>query len=80
MRPLGATMTNEAATDRMKGDLHRVLDHMRTDLERVEILAVALGIFSRPVPDYEPRFHHLHRAALDAHELGETDKPKPYKQ
>jgi len=69
-------MTNEATTDRIKRDLHDALDNMRTDLDRVELLAVALGIFGRPIPDYEPRFRHLHRVPLSAHELRDTSVRK----
>jgi hypothetical protein len=66
-------MTNEAAADRIKRELADVLDNLRNDLDRVELLAAALTIFSRPVLDYEPRFHHVPRA----HELGQTDTRKP---
>jgi hypothetical protein len=67
MRPLESrknwetTMLDEAAIDRIHRDLREALDHMRSDLDHVELLAAALGIFSRLVPNYEPRFHHLHR-------------------
>ena len=47
-------MKSETAIDRVRRDLHRVLDNMRADLDRVEILTAALSAFSRPVPDYEP--------------------------
>ena len=63
-------MTNLAATERIKRKLDDALDNMRGDLERVELLAAALCAFSRPVPNYEPRFHHLHRAELNVKELG----------
>ncbi|MFI4962099.1 MAG: hypothetical protein ACHP82_11695 [Hyphomicrobiales bacterium] len=49
---------------------------MRAELDRVGLLAAALSVFSRPIPDYEPRFRHLPRVALSAHELGETDARK----
>ena len=48
-------MRTETAIDRVKRDLHRALDNMRADLDRIEILAAALSAFSKPVPDYEPR-------------------------
>jgi hypothetical protein len=69
-------MRTETAIDRVKRDLHGALDNMRADLDRVELLAAALSVFSRPIPDYEPRFLHLHRVPLSAHELGETDARK----
>lgn len=50
--------------------LERMMDRLDVDLDRVQILAGALAGFVRPVPDYEPRFHHLRQAMLNAHELG----------
>ena len=69
-------MTNEATTGRIKRELHDVLDSMRDDLDRIELLAAALSAFSRPIPDYEPRFRHLNRAALNAQELGKAASRK----
>ncbi|HZL39468.1 MAG TPA: hypothetical protein VFC45_04225 [Pseudolabrys sp.] len=63
-------MTNEAATDQIKRKLDDALDTMRSDLDRVELLAVGLNAFSRPIPDYEPRFLHLNHATLGTQELG----------
>ncbi len=63
-------MRTESATDGMKRELHRLLDNIRGDLDRIEILTVALNVFSRPVPDYEPHFRHLRQSTRDAHELG----------
>jgi len=63
-------MQAQSATDRMKRELHRLFDNIRGDLERIEILTAALSAFSRPVPDYEPRFRHLRQPALTAYELG----------
>ena len=69
-------MGTETAIDRVKRDLHGALDTMRTELDRVELLAAALSVFSRPIPDYEPRFRHMPSVPLSAHELGETDARK----
>jgi len=69
-------MGTETAIDRVKRDLHDALDSMRAELDRVELLAAALSVFSRPIPDYEPRFRHLPSVPLSAHELGETDARK----
>jgi len=63
-------MGTDSAIDRVKGDLHRALDTMHADLDRVEILAAALGAFSKPVPDYEPAFRHMPNLTLSAHEIG----------
>ena len=62
-------MRTETARDRVRRELHRVLDHMRADLDRIEILMAALSAFSRPVPDYEPCFRNMHHLMLTAHEL-----------
>jgi hypothetical protein len=67
----------ETVINRVKHNLLDALDIMRADLDRVELLAAALSVFSRPIPDYEPRFRHLHRVPLSAHELGETAARKP---
>lgn len=53
----------------MKRELHRLFDNIRGDLDRIEILTAALSAFSRPVPDYEPRFRHLRQPALTAYEI-----------
>lgn len=51
-------------------ELQRTLDNMGSELARVELLAAILNGLSRPVPEYEPRFHHLGRLCLTRHELG----------
>lgn len=65
-------MATEPALDRMRCEVDRALDRMHGELRRVEILTAALSAFSRPVPDYEPAFQHLHRQELSTHELGQT--------
>jgi hypothetical protein len=55
--------------DRVKCDLNRALDNMRIDLDRVELLTAALSAFSKPVPEYEPIFQHVHATALTAHQI-----------
>jgi len=60
----------EVAINRMRRELHRVLERMRADLDRIEILTAALGAFSRPAPDYEARFRHMRHLMLTVHELG----------
>lgn len=62
-------MNSEMAIDRVRRDLHRVIDHTRADLDRIEILTAALSAFSKPVPDYEPAFRHMHNLALSQHEI-----------
>ena len=63
-------MRNEAHEE-IKSQLHRAIDSMRDDFERVELLATALEVFSQPVPDYEPTFHHLSGTGLHTHEMSE---------
>lgn len=62
--------TQTAAADQVTRELHRVLDNMRVELDRIEILAAGLAAFSTPVPDYEPTFHHTGRLLGHAQELG----------
>jgi hypothetical protein len=62
-------MRTETAIDRVKRDLHRALDNMRADFDRIEILSAALSAFSKPVPEYEPFFRHMRHLELKAHEL-----------
>jgi hypothetical protein len=62
-------MSTDAAIDRVKSELNRAFDRTHADLERVEILAAGLAAFNTPIPPYEPRFHHLQRFTLSAHEL-----------
>jgi hypothetical protein len=63
-------MATDEATDRVKRELHRAIDSMRHDLTRVEILTAALSAFSRPVPEYEPAFRHMHKMTSGVYELG----------
>jgi len=67
---MSQTTKTEPTTDRVRHELHRVIDSMRTDLDRVELLTVALNAFSKPIPDYEPAFRHLRDADLQAYRLG----------
>jgi hypothetical protein len=63
-------MKPESAIDRVRRELRRVLDHVRADLDRIEILTGALNAFSKPVPDYEPTFRHVKSMALTQHQIG----------
>ena len=62
-------MRTETAIDRVTCELHGVLDHMRADIDRIEILMAALSAFRRPVPNYEPAFRNMRHLMLTAHEL-----------
>ncbi|HYC18370.1 MAG TPA: hypothetical protein VEC94_14290 [Pseudolabrys sp.] len=62
-------MTSDTAIDRVKSELNRAFEKTRVELDRIELLAVSLAAFSKPIPDYEPRFHHLRKVSLAAREL-----------
>jgi hypothetical protein len=48
-----------APVERLKQELDEAMHKMRRELTRVELLAAGLAAFSRPVPDYKPRFYHV---------------------
>ena len=51
------------ASEKLRNDIQRAWRNLHAELDRVELLAAALGAFSAPVPDYEPVFRHLPPAA-----------------
>jgi hypothetical protein len=55
---------------RLLNELQRALDNIGSELARVELLTAVLAGLSRPVPGYEPRFHHIGPLRLTRHELG----------
>ena len=63
-------MKTETAIDRVRRELHRVLDNMIADLNRVEILTAAMSAFGKPVPDYESGFRHMRNLTLRGYQLG----------
>jgi hypothetical protein len=63
-------MRTENAIERVRRELHRSLDNMRADLDRIEILTAAMSAFGRPIPDYEPGFRNLRDLSLNAHQIG----------
>jgi hypothetical protein len=44
----------EMAEDMIVHNLIETLEHLREDLERLELWVAALGQFRAPVPEYEP--------------------------
>jgi len=62
-------MVKDAAFDRVKNELKRSFEKTRAELDRIELLAAGLAAFSKPIPDYEPRFQHLRRTTVGAEEL-----------
>jgi hypothetical protein len=55
--------------EQVRSDLLRALDHTRAELDRIELLSAALNAFSQPVPEYEPKFQHMHGLGLTRHEI-----------
>ena len=45
---------SEPAEDMIVHNLIDALEHLRDDLNKVELWAAALGHFQEPVPDYQP--------------------------
>jgi hypothetical protein len=62
-------MRSVSAPEQLQLDLQRLIDNVRGDLDRIELLSVALGAFDRSVPDYEPHFHHMQDVLRNVHEL-----------
>jgi len=62
-------MAKQMATEMLIDELRSTLDKMSRDFDRVELLAAGLAAMSRPIPDYEPTFHHLRRVDLSKHVL-----------
>lgn len=64
-------MSNDSLTtgDRLRRELQRCVERIRTELDRIEILSVAMTVFNMPVPDYEPKFRHLQHVTSSAHEF-----------
>ena len=58
-----------SAGDRLKRELQRAVERIRTELDKIEILSAAMSAFSKPVPDYEPGFRHLRHVTASALEL-----------
>lgn len=65
-------MAVEGVMDRMQRELVRAVEDLRADIDRVELLTAALSAFNRPIPDYEPSFHHMAQPDLGAFELSGT--------
>jgi len=52
-------MNREPAEDTIVDNLLEALESLRTDLDRVELWAEALGCFQRPIPEYQPGDQYL---------------------
>lgn len=60
------------AADRLKRELHRAIDTVRLELDRIEVLLAGLAAFSQPVPGYEPGFQHLRHLTRHSAELNQS--------
>ena len=60
---------NETAADRLRRELHRAIERIRSELDKIDLLSSAMVAFSAPVPDYEPGFRHMRHVTASALEL-----------
>lgn len=60
---------NGTASEQLKRELQRAVERIRVELDKIEILSVAMAAFSKPVPDYEPGFRHMRHVTASALEL-----------
>jgi hypothetical protein len=54
---MGAAMNQHDKREMERRKADEAFTRRATDLDRVEMLAVALDAFARPIPDYEPRLN-----------------------
>ena len=57
----------------LKHDMHRALERIAGELDKLDFLTAALVAFSRPVPDYEHGFQHLRKQTASV--TGLRNKP-----
>ncbi|MBS0247294.1 MAG: hypothetical protein JSR61_11790 [Proteobacteria bacterium] len=60
---------DSAPVETLKHEMHRALDRIARELDKLDILAAAMAAFSRPVPDYEHGFQHLRKQTANVTEL-----------
>jgi len=49
----------QVAEEKLVRNLAEALEHLKEDLDKVELWAAALGYFQAPVPDYRPGDRYL---------------------
>ncbi len=59
----------DLGSDRLKRELQRAVERIRTELDKIDLLSAAMAAFSKPVPDYQPAFRHLRHVTASALEL-----------
>lgn len=63
------TMPSECGSvpaESLRNEMHRSLEAVGRELEKLEILAAAMAAFCRPVPDYEHSFQHQRHLTASA--------------
>jgi hypothetical protein len=61
--------TTDTAGDRLKRELQRAVERIRTELDKIDLLSGAMAAFAKPVPDYEPGFRHMRHVTASVLEL-----------
>ena len=50
----------------LRCEMHRAVERIGRELEKLEILAAAMAAFSRPVPEYDTQFRHQRHLTASA--------------
>ena len=66
MLPEMPTKSTSAPADVLKDKMHRSLETVGRELEKLELLAAAMAAFSQPVPEYEYSFQHQRHLTASA--------------
>lgn len=66
MSQQNAFHSGSAPTEGLRHEMHRVVERIGRELEKLEILAAAMAAFSRPVPEYDHNFRHQRHPTASA--------------
>lgn len=58
--------SGSAPTEGLRHEMHRAVERIGLELEKMEILAAAMAAFSRPVPEYDHNFQHQRHLTASA--------------
>lgn len=64
----------ESGGDRLKRELQRAVERIRTELDKIDILSAAMAAFAKPVPEYEPGFRHMRHVTASVLELNSRSR------
>lgn len=53
-------------TESLRFEMHRSVERIGRELEKLEILAAGMAAFSRPVPEYDYNFRHQRHLTASA--------------